>query len=113
MFCVVAYCSEYVPSACLLRVLSTRSQGATDDGCLLAVTAEHPTSPVLPEVVRGGTEGWRAEKVERCSLSIPGAALPPSKLSRIVGNRARPLGGSAFQNFDGGTAKASSRFKSY
>ena len=61
MFWVVAYCSEYAPSARLslrLRVLRARSLGATGDRCLVTVTPEHPTSPVLPEVRKKNHSRW-------------------------------------------------------
>ena len=56
----MAHCLEYAPSARLsLTVLRTPSLGAT--GCLVSVTLEHRTSPVLlflrcVEAPKGGTQ---------------------------------------------------------
>ena len=85
MFWVVASCSEYAYARLSLRlgVLRTRSQGATGDQCLVTVTPEHPTSPVLPE--GRSTEGWHAATTQLSDLADhPQFALAPMELSWFV-----------------------------
>ena len=87
MFWVVAYCSEYAPSARLslrLRVLRTRSLGATGDRCLVTVTPEHPTSPVLLPEVR-----------ER-SISLEPARLATAQVGDHPRFALNPMGQSGF-----------------
>jgi hypothetical protein len=114
MFWVVAYRSEYAPSARLsLRVLRTRSLGATADRCLVTVTPERQTSPVLlflecaeaPKVARSKSR-------ETFAFYMSSVALP-SKLRRIVATGGTSRSAEA-QLIDGaGTAEASSGLKRY